>query len=64
MVLFNSNWKVKMLLVERLIATEKRKSVSVNKSNWEFSGICKKKLSINGLCCGKVFTAPVCWKKS
>ena len=43
MVLFNSNCKVKMLLVERLIATEKRNSVSVNKSNWEFIGICQKK---------------------
>ena len=54
-----------MLLVERLIATEKRNSVSMNKLNWEFIGICKKKeLSIDGLCCGKVFTAPVCWKNS
>ena len=35
-----------MLLVERLIATEKRNLVSVNKSNWEFIGICKKELSI------------------
>ena len=61
------NCKVEMLLVKRLIATEKKKrrnSVSVNKLNWEFIGICKKKLSINGLCCGKVFTAPACWKNS
>ena len=33
MVLFNMNCKVKMLLVEHLIATEKRNLVSVNKSN-------------------------------
>ena len=42
------NCKVKMLLVKCLIATEKRNLVSMNKSNWEFIGICKKKKVLMG----------------
>ena len=35
----------------------------MNKSNWEFIGRKKKKLStkLMGVCSGKVFTAPICW---
>ena len=47
-----------MLLVERLIATEKRNLVSVtNRSGNSLESV--KKLNIKVLCCGKVFTAPV-----
>ena len=45
-----------MLLVEHLIATEKRNSVSVINQSGNSS---VKKQNIKVLCCGKVFTAPV-----
>ena len=44
-----------MLLVKRLIATEKRNLVSVN----SLESVKNKQLNIKVLCCGKVFTAPV-----
>ena len=47
-----------MLLVEHLIDTEKRNSVSVtNRSGNSLESV--KKVIIKVLCCGKVFTAPV-----
>ena len=47
-----------MLLVECLIVTEKKNSVSVtNQSGNSLES--EKKLNIKVLCCGKVFTAPV-----
>ena len=48
-----------MLLVERLIGTEKRNSVSVTNRSGNSLESVKKKLNIKVVCCGKVFTAPM-----
>ena len=48
-----------MLLVERLIATEKKRN-SVSVTNQIGNSLeSAKQLNIKVLCCGKVFTAPV-----
>ena len=66
-MLSKSNCKVKMLLVKRslLLLKKEIQLVRTNQIGNSLKSV-KKKLSIKlmELCCGKVFTAPVCWKNS
>ena len=66
-LLYKLNCKVKMLLVERSLLLLKKEIWLVRTNRIGNSLECiKKKLSIKlmGLCGGKVFTAPVCWRNS
>ena len=62
------NYKVKMLLVERSLLLLKKKEIWLVQTNQIGNSLeyIKKKLSVKlmGLCGGKVFTAPICWKNS